>query len=106
MSRLAVVLPLRPGGHEAAARLIEAGPPFELRGTPFERHVVFLSDSEVVFVFDGPGVRDAIEDLVGDSDVWSAAAAWRELADGRPRVAEAAFEWDRPPPLRFQVPGF
>jgi hypothetical protein len=106
MSRLAVVLPLRPGSCEAARMLIDAGPPFELRGTPFERHVVFLSDAEVVFVFDGPGVRDAIEELVGDSDVWQAAAAWRAIADGRPRVAEAAFEWDRPPPLPMHVPGF
>ena len=106
MSRLAVVLPLRPGSREVARMLIDAGPPFELAGTPFERHAVFLSDAEVVFVFDGPDVRGAIEELVGDSDVWRAAAAWREIADGRPRVAEALFGWDRPPPLPMHVPGF
>lgn len=105
MKRVAVVVPLRPGGREAARLLIEQGPPFDLGDTGLERHEVYLTDREAVFVFEGPHPRQAVERLLGEADVWRMATAWRDCVGGRPRLAEDAYAWDRPTrPLH--APGF
>jgi len=95
MSSIAVVVPIRPGARERAAELIEAGPPFPVADSPLDEHCVYLSDHEALFVFEGPHAREVIEELIGEANVWEAATAWRELLDGKPRVAEASFEWRR-----------
>ncbi len=95
MSRVAVVVPLRPDEVETARRLVEDGPPFALGDTPLEAHAVYLTDCEAVFVFEGPEARETIEHLVGEAGVWEAATAWRAVLAGKPRVAETAFSWRR-----------
>jgi hypothetical protein len=95
MSRVAVVVPLRPAAHERAVELIEAGPPFPVADSPLDEHCVYLTEHEALFVFEGPQAREVIEELIGEANVWEAATAWRELLDGKPRVAEALFEWRR-----------
>ncbi|MGH3023961.1 MAG: hypothetical protein ACRDNI_09920 [Gaiellaceae bacterium] len=96
MSELVLVLPLREGARAKARELLEQGPPFDLDQTRFERHQVFLTDSEVVFVFDAPGERATLELSTEDPSLWKAAAAWRECIAGRVRKAEVAFSWERP----------
>ena len=54
MQRIAIVARLKPGAEERAAELIEGGPPFDARARGFERHAVYLSADEIVFVFEGP----------------------------------------------------
>jgi hypothetical protein len=105
MSRVAVVVPLRPDAIEAARQLIDEGPPFSLEDTSLEAHVVFLSDHEAVFVFEGPDARKTVEHVVGESGVWQAATAWRACLDGKPRVADRAFTWRRPEAAPLHVPG-
>lgn len=105
MSRIAVVVPLRPDGVEEARRLIDEGPPFDLGATPLEGHCIHLTDHEAVFVFEGPQARDVVEHVVGEADVWQAASAWRGLLAGKPRVAETVFSWRRPEPAPLHVPG-
>ena len=95
MSRIAVVVPLRPAARERAVELIEAGPPFPVADSPLDEHCVYLTDFDAVFVFEGPKAREVIEELIGEAGVWEAATAWRDLLDGRPRVANALFEWRR-----------
>ena len=104
MKRVAVIVPLKPGGRETAKLLVADGPPFALEETGIDRHEVFVTDDEVVFVFEGPNPRVAVEQLLGDADVWRAAVAWRSCAAGRPRVADEAFAWERPP-RPMHVPG-
>jgi hypothetical protein len=94
--RIAVVLPLRAGAHERARELVADGPPFELGDAPFERHDVFLTDREAVFVFEGRDVARAVQALARTPAVWRAAAAWRRCLRGRPRVGEAVYSWSRP----------
>lgn len=53
MQRVAVVAKLRPDAKVRAESLIEEGPPFDLDGSGFERHVVFVSGDQVIFVFEG-----------------------------------------------------
>ena len=102
MSRVAVVVPIKPGMYEAAKSLVESGPPFRLEDTPLEGHCVYLTEHEAVFVFEGPDARSAVEHLVGD---WQAATAWRDCLAGKPRVADIAFAWHKGGPDPLHVPG-
>ena len=95
MSRVAVVVPLRPGAYEAAVRLVEAGPPFRLVDSPLDGHCVFLTDREALFVFEGSEAEHIVEQIAGEASVWQAATEWRELLDGKPRIADSVFAWHR-----------
>ena len=35
------------------------------------------------------------EQLAGDAGMWRAAAAWRDILAGRPRLAEQVYDWSR-----------
>ena len=98
MSRLVVVAPLKEGMHERASALIAEGPPFEPAGTELSAHQVYLTDREVVFVFEGTEARAAVEQLAGDPGVWRSATSWRAILAARPRLAEQAFAWSRAEP--------
>jgi hypothetical protein len=94
MSRAVVVLPLREGASGQAAKLLRGGPPFDPQEVGLERHHVFLTESEAVFIFEADS-RDAADKLIGEGAFWSAASAWTELVAGPPRVAEDAYSWVR-----------
>ena len=96
MSELVLVLPLRNGAREKARELLQHGPPFALDETSFERHRVFLTDSEAVFVFEAPGPTATLSLGAEDPSLWQAAAAWRDCVAGPIRKAEVAFSWERP----------
>jgi hypothetical protein len=95
MSRAVVVLPLREGTSEQAAELLRGGPPFDPEAVGLERHHVFLTDREAVFVFEAD-TPNAAERLIAEGAFWSAASAWRDLVDGPPRLAEDVYSWVRP----------
>lgn len=96
MSRIVVVAALREGMRDTARLLVQEGPPFDPEQSSLSRHDVYLTEREVVFVFEGPDARHAVERLVGDPGVLRAAGAWRDCLEGRPRLAEPAFAWARP----------
>jgi hypothetical protein len=96
VSRLVIVVPLREGTKERARELLEEGPPFELDETRLERHEVFLTDQEVIFVFEAPGDEPPLQLEAGNPLLRTAATAWKEYMAGRPRKAETAFFWERP----------
>jgi hypothetical protein len=94
--RLAVVVPLKSGSQSAVRALLTAGPPFdpgELEG--LDRHQVFLTPTEVVFLFEYGLGADALEPLLATPELWQAAADWREHLAGPPRIAEDAYSWSR-----------
>jgi hypothetical protein len=95
VSRLVLVVPLKEGAAARARRLLEEGPPFELGASELERHEVFLTDREVVFVFETKGDAPPLKLRAGDPTLRKAATAWRECMAGRPRKAETAFSWTR-----------
>ena len=95
MSRLVLVVPLRAGAVARARELLAEGPPFELATTHLERHEVYLTEQEAVFVFEAPGETPPLELEAGNPSLRKAAAAWRECMAGRPRKAETAFSWAR-----------
>ena len=97
MSRAVVVVPLRPGARERAERLLRGGPPFDPEEVGLERHHVFVTDEEAVFVFEADDL-EAAERLIGGESFWTAAAAWQEIVAGPPRMAGDVYAWVRPHP--------
>ena len=97
MTTIAVIAPLKYGAQAEARALIAAGPPFDPELTPLDRHQVFVTGNEAVFLFEGTHARAAVEELVGEAAVWRAALAWRHCLAGRPRIAEGLFDWRREP---------
>jgi hypothetical protein len=94
-SRVVVVLPIKAGAREAARELLAKGPPFDPEASGLDGHHVFLTESEVVFVFEASH-PSALGRLVASLELLAAAEAWREHAAGPARIAEEAFSWTRP----------
>jgi hypothetical protein len=92
VSRVAVAVPIKPERRERVRQLIEAGPPFDGDELGLERHHVFVTEGEVIFVFEGQDVRNAVRQLARDARFWKA-AAWRDCIAGRPRIADEAYSW-------------
>jgi hypothetical protein len=100
LNRVVVVLPLKEGTHDRAAVVLEHGPPFDPERAGLDRHQVFLTDREAIFVFEAEAA-DAVDRLVKDTTLWGAAATWKELVAGPPRVADEAFSWLRAHPMEY-----
>lgn len=92
--RAAVVLPLFQGSSDVAKRLLAEGPPFDLEAMGLERHTVYLTDDEAVFVFEWRG-EASFESILEQPGVWDVAAEWTALAAGPPRLAGPAYTWSR-----------
>ena len=97
MERVAIVARLKDGSETRAAELIAEGPPFDLAGTDFVRHSVYLSASEVVFVFEGDQVESPLTELVDERPypLGPALDQWRAIVEGPPRIARERFGWER-----------
>jgi hypothetical protein len=94
--RLALVVPLKPDSHDAVRDILAQGPPFDPEQIPgLDRHDVFLSRDEAVFVFDSDGGADALAPLLTEPDFLKTAVSWREHIAGPPRVAETVYAWAR-----------
>src|SRR5215211_1150617 len=94
--RLAIVLPLKPESHEAVRALLAGGPPFDPAHMPgLERHEVFLTPQEAIFVFDSQPGEDALAPLAAEPELWPAAAAWGDHLAGPPRISENVYSWKR-----------
>jgi hypothetical protein len=90
--RVAVVLPIRKRKRDKVKLLLEQGPPFDPHDAGLERHQVFMTDSEVVFLFEA-SESFSLSALLEESGVLSIAAAWHDCVAGRPRVAEPFYSW-------------
>jgi hypothetical protein len=93
---IAIVLPLREDAHDAVQALLAAGPPFDPQALGLDRHQVFLTATEVVFVFESDLGAHALEPLLREPKLWQSAAAWHDYLAGPPRIAEDVFSWTRP----------
>jgi len=96
MEQLAIVARLKPGAEALAADLIANGPPFDPAESGLDRHTVFLSADEVVFVFEGHEVEWVVDRLVDEPFHWLVTTAleeWRTLLDGQPRIARPKYSW-------------
>ena len=106
MERLALIASVKPGAETTAAELIAEGPPFDLERSGFERHSIYLSAGEVVFVFEAHEVEWLIDALVDAPFEWMLSDAlerWSPLVEGPPRIAREHFSWTRPPEAAEQA---
>ena len=94
--RLAIVVPLREDADDAVRTLLAEGPPFDPAALDLKRHLVFLTPSEAVFVFESSVGAAALEPLLQDPTLWQSVVAWHDLISGPPRIAEDVFAWERP----------
>ena len=92
--RVAVLATLVPGSRERAAEIIAEGPPYGLALAGFRRHIVFLAEENVVFVFEGRGVERLVRDLVNDPSRSAAFSVWAPLLQGTPVLAHEEFYWE------------
>jgi hypothetical protein len=96
MQRIVVIAKLKPDSHVAAAEILRAGPPYDPGDIGLVRHGVYLSGSEVVFVFEGPDVEQRLSRLLNDRAASSAFAVWAPLLEGTPSAAHELFYWEAP----------
>lgn len=95
-TRIAVVVPIKEHLCPIARSLVADGPPFDPDLAGLARHEVFVTDTEVVFVFETPDGSDGLDRILGEPWLWRAAAEWAEVIAGPPRVATAAYVWAGP----------
>jgi hypothetical protein len=95
-NRVIVIVPLKPKSHASVSRLLKQGPPFDpgaIEG--LDRHQVFLTPDEAVFLFESHLGADALAPLLADPKLWEAVSAWGEYVAGPPRIADEVFSWTR-----------
>ena len=94
--RMSLVVPIKQEAHEDVRALPGSGPPFDPEQTTgLDRHGVFLTSQEAVFVFESQLGLEALEPLLAEPGLWKAASAWRDHLAGPPRLAEDVFSWSR-----------
>jgi hypothetical protein len=97
--RVVVIVPLKPQAGAHVSALLDQGPPFDPEAiAALDRHEVFLTPDEAVFLFESHLGADALAPLLADPKLWEAAASWREYVSGPPRIAEDVFSWSRSEP--------
>ena len=98
MQRLVILARLKEGAEQAASELVAEGPPFDPVELGLVRHAVYISATEVIFVFEGEEVEWRVDDLVDDPFRWPVQAAfeqWRPLVEDQPRIARERYYWER-----------
>jgi hypothetical protein len=96
MEHVVIIAPLKEGSLQRAAELVAAGPPFDLADSGIVRHSIYISPSEAVFVFEGDEVEWIVDELIDEpfhDELQRALDQWREIIDGRPRVARKWYGW-------------
>ena len=95
MDRLVIVARLKDGKHAEAEKLLRSGPPFDPEELGFHRHGVYLTSTEVVFVFEAPEVEWIVNDLIDDPVTSSTFGPWHKVIEGTPHLGHERFFWSR-----------
>jgi hypothetical protein len=90
--QVAIVAEIRPGKRKDLERLLAAGPPFDLSHQGFEHHEVFLGDTDVVFIFTGPGGLAEVERVAREPAVLRELTALANVLQA-PRLLQQTFSW-------------
>jgi hypothetical protein len=99
MERIAIVARLRKGTAVRAHDLVAAGPPYDLGNSGIERHSIYISSGEAVFVFEGNEIEWIVDELIDARfyrELQHALDQWRAIIDGTPRIAHERFAWEAP----------
>jgi hypothetical protein len=97
VDRFVLAARLKPDGRKRAETLLAEHSAFgaEELEAAFDRHAIFLSDTEAIFLFEGEGAHEAVRALFNDPARSTLVSRWYPLFDGPlHRVSEAYF-WKR-----------
>ncbi len=96
MDRIVLVAHLKPGSSERAHELFAQHSAREDLKEAFDRHAIFLSESEAVFLFEGPDADASVRAIFNDPSA-SEIGHWIPLFDGPLHLAPEAYFWERAP---------
>lgn len=95
MDRFVLVARLKPDSRERAQELaIAESPDREDLEAAMDRYTVFLSETEVVFFFEGTDAHSAIKAIFDDPSA-TEIGHWLPLFDGPLHRAPEAYSWER-----------
>ena len=97
MDRFVLVARLKPDGRQRAEELLAehsalGGAELE---EAFERHAIFLSETEVVFLFEGESPHGSVRAIFNDPVQSTLMGHWLPLFDGPLHRAAQAYLWER-----------
>jgi hypothetical protein len=87
---------LKRGAAATAQQLLLQGPPLELGASRLERHMVFLSEEELVLVFEGERADEEASRFLQSSDAVEGTDRLGELLEDPPALLREVFSWERP----------
>ncbi|MGH3084613.1 MAG: hypothetical protein ACRDNP_11280 [Gaiellaceae bacterium] len=93
--RVVLLAALKPGARERALELIEEAADNEDHEAVTERQSVFLSDRDVIFLFEGEDARASVRELLNDPVRSTSLGSWLPLLDGPLHRAQEAFFFER-----------
>jgi hypothetical protein len=99
VDRFVLAARLRPDGRQRAETLLAEHSALgaEELEAAFDRHAIFLSETEVIFLFEGEGVNEAVRALFNDPVRSTLMTHWLPLFDGPLHRAPEAYLWERRP---------
>jgi hypothetical protein len=97
MDRFVLVARLKPDGRQRAEKLLAehsafGGPELE---TAFDQHAIFLSETEVIFFFEGEGANESVRAVFNDPVKSTLISHWLPLFDRPLHRAGEAYLWER-----------
>jgi len=97
MDRFVLAARLKPDAHERAEALLAEHSAFgaEELESAFDRHAIFLSETEVIFLFEGEGADEAVRAVFNDPARSTLISHWLPLFDGPLHRAREAYLWER-----------
>ena len=81
MDRVVLVAPLKPGSRQRAQELLAEHAAREDLKVAFDRHAIFLSETEAVFFFEGPDADRSVRAIFNNPSA-SEIGHWIPLFDG------------------------
>jgi hypothetical protein len=97
MDRFVLTARLKPDGRRRAQELLAEGSALGMEEleTYLDRHTIFLTETEVIFVFEGESANDAVRALFNDPVRSSLVGRWLPLFEGPLHQALEAYSWER-----------
>jgi hypothetical protein len=98
VDRFVLAARLKPGAYQRAQTLLAEHSALSAEDLEkaFDRHVIFLSESEVIFLFEGEGAHESVRALFNDPVRSALIGHWLPLFDGPLHRAEEAYLWECP----------
>jgi hypothetical protein len=88
---------LRKGSASKVLEILRQGPSFDVGATSLDRHLVFLSEEELIFLFEGEHADEQAERLLAMPKMLGPAGRIGAHLAGSPGTPVEVFSWERPP---------